>query len=361
MDQISNLRRTQTKNESRQFFDFFLREVVTRIISISVSFFAALDSLYLVASVAIEALSSKSVFYEDRCREFLKFLTLTLLGSVFSVISPDVLCGLDDGRVSNSKLENHNFSHVEKKQEVLNDSFSVSKEMLEEKNRQKKDCKEISQTIQKLWAAAECPQRFIKQWDQSSLGDRFCFIQELDGDISQRAMNVRASLAASIYKANKTKKNQAVTWPDINSKPTYYHATSFDNIKKILQDGSVKVMENRLYKGAYVSTQPERAFGRVVLAFHRHIEYLSALEKGKPVPPRYWAGFSNDIPVNVRTLNSIFIFDATEDEIKDLQRFCDDLDWNKSKTIKVKKLPKNFDHLVINDLIPQDWNKSHLY
>lgn len=109
----------------------------------------------------------------------------------------------------------------------------------------------------------------------------------------------------------------------------FFHATSKTALESILKEGRVQVRHEKLFRGAFVSTQPEKAFGSYVLVFNRSIERLSHLEHGFTQANKtvYWAGFSRDIPVNQKTLACVMILDdslqeSEEEELSSLEDKC---------------------------------------
>lgn len=142
-------------------------------------------------------------------------------------------------------------------------------------------------------------------------------------------------------------------WSQTNnvSKGVFFHATSEKALESILKARKVEVRHEKAYRGAFVSTRPELNFGPCVLAFKRNIERLSELHHGfKANENTYWAGFSQDIPVNDRTLAYIILDSRSESQREQLQNQC--CTWA-GRTIRV---------VLINEVgdpdqvaIPKEW------
>ena len=86
--------------------------------------------------------------------------------------------------------------------------------------------------------------------------------------------------------------------------PRYYHATNKDGFINILKSGEIQVRHQKMYKGAFVSTKPEK-FGPYVFVFGRDIERRTGFalnnanrkENGFAYDMAYWAGFADRLPV----------------------------------------------------------------
>jgi hypothetical protein len=103
----------------------------------------------------------------------------------------------------------------------------------------------------------------------------------------------------------------------------YYHATSEEALRSILRSKKVEVRHEKAFRGAFVSTEPELAFGKCVLVFNRTIERLSRLEHGFTLnETTYWAGFSEDIPVSDTTISCIAINSQDEKERRNFETQC---------------------------------------
>lgn len=103
-------------------------------------------------------------------------------------------------------------------------------------------------------------------------------------------------------------------------KAFFFHATSREALESILKSRRVEVRHEKAFQGAFVSTRPELAFGRCVLAFRRNIDRLSPLQHGfRAGENTYWAGFSRDIPVTENTLAYIMLDGDNEREREHLQ------------------------------------------
>jgi hypothetical protein len=87
----------------------------------------------------------------------------------------------------------------------------------------------------------------------------------------------------------------------------YFHATKFERSLKILSSNKIKRRDKGHYKGAFVSTRPETAFGDFVFVFNRKIESSSPVVFSKMYEDFHWVGFSKSIPVNKNTLEYVAI------------------------------------------------------
>lgn len=74
-----------------------------------------------------------------------------------------------------------------------------------------------------------------------------------------------------------------------------------------------------MYRGAFVSTKPELDFGDYILAFNRNIERRSGLIHGfLASADTYWAGFKENIPVNKKTVQAIWVNGPVTESVKAL-------------------------------------------
>jgi hypothetical protein len=102
----------------------------------------------------------------------------------------------------------------------------------------------------------------------------------------------------------------------------YFHATSEENLLSILTTSKLEVRHEKRFCGAFVSTQPEKDFGKCHLVFHKYIERLSDINHAfNSESGSFWAGFTNNIPVTKNTLACI-LFEGGERECRFLQKRC---------------------------------------
>lgn len=98
------------------------------------------------------------------------------------------------------------------------------------------------------------------------------------------------------------------------SQAFYFHSTSKENLELILKSQRLEVRaDNASDRGAWVSTKPT-SYGPYTLVFNRNIEHLSPLISGAFFygNAEYWAGFSQNIPVNSTTLACILYDDSRD-------------------------------------------------
>jgi hypothetical protein len=87
------------------------------------------------------------------------------------------------------------------------------------------------------------------------------------------------------------------------SVPRWYHTTSLDSMKLILQSGTIRVEHKQMYKGAWVSTQREPSInlqgGNAVLIFSHSIVELGEVAIGyeNGIYGKRWRGLQCEIPV----------------------------------------------------------------
>lgn len=236
----------------------------------------------------------------------------------------------------------------------------------------------LTPAIERLWqrVVEDGPQPDLEHlrniWRQSSLEDKRAFALIFDTDMSGNFRVVRENLATTVYRRVDLRERQ-VRWlssrgivdgvnrgePVGNFSFTfYYHATSERALESILKSKKVEVRHEKAFRGAFVSTLPEQAYGRCILAFYRNIERASVLEHGFQVggQDRYWAGFSHDIPVTGQTLDYIILQNGNDAECQDLERRCEQ--WA-GRRIRVISLLTAEEYLApvrrLNMGIPSEW------
>lgn len=207
-------------------------------------------------------------------------------------------------------------------------------------------------------------------WRRYSLSAKHWFVMACNQDDqpgSKLYSKIRKVMASTVYRPIDPSQ-KVIYWfnrseLEENAKHTanievgsYYHATSETALQSILKGRKVEVRHEKAYRGAFVSTEPELSFGKCVLVFNRNIERLSQLEHGFTINrSTYWAGFSQDIPVNASTLAYIALNTHDESERKALEDKC--TQWA-GRTITV--VPINYAERELQSLqgavgIPEEW------
>lgn len=322
-------------------------ELVSRVVAVFTSVFAAADALIHLATgmykgicLLAGASNNKSVVY-GHFRQAAWFTVLTVAGSIAGVIWPGV------------------FKHC-RYSPLPPDNFP-----------------DVPPSVQGLAAAVQrgdqqAPFDQLKQlWRQSSLEDKHWFVRVFNHDGTESFKAVRTELADTVYRS--VQRDRQVKWlsaEEVDQRTTnvwrqasvcnrsfFYHATSERALESILKSKKVEVRHEKAFRGAFVSNQPETGFGRCILAFKRNIERLSSLEHGfQTGQNRYWAGFSRDIPVTDSTLAYIMLDGGTEAECRDMEARCQQ--WT-GRPIKVVSLRDAEEHLAsvqrLDMGIPSEW------
>jgi len=149
--------------------------------------------------------------------------------------------------------------------------------------------------------------------------------------------------------------------PNPLNKGFFFHATSKLALEAILKTGLIEVRHERAYKGAFVSTKPETGFGSCILALAKKIERLSPILKGFRVggssSQSYWAGFSEGIPVNEKTLAYIMVNEMDEENRRSLQLSVNQWTGRKIKVIHFdQKIRRRLEHIAELKMgIPVEW------
>ncbi len=105
----------------------------------------------------------------------------------------------------------------------------------------------------------------------------------------------------SLHRANKAKEyfaSQLNLDEDQIQIPRWYHATSYQNLKPIIDSGKILVLHRQAYNGAWVSTQREISMGECVFVFNHRITEIDpnvfiGYEKGQV----RWRGLQKEIPL----------------------------------------------------------------
>lgn len=206
-------------------------------------------------------------------------------------------------------------------------------------------------------------------WARSNLSEKHWFVHAFNQD-DDKFRVVRQTLAATVYRPIAPVTGRQVQWlnsSEVSSKVPrkvnlfsmgyFFHATpTKEGLKSILQNG-VEVRHEKAYRGAFVSTTPEYEFGRYVLAFKRNIERLSPLEHGFTIGQNtYWAGFSQNIPVNDTTLAYIILQTWDDGETAELQKNCKEWTGRDIQVAGHWALPRTLQEVTNLEMgIPKEW------
>ncbi len=87
----------------------------------------------------------------------------------------------------------------------------------------------------------------------------------------------------------------------------YFHATSIENALKILSSKSIQRLDLTAFRGAFVSTLPERQYGDIVFALNRRIEQAGPALHAKFRAGSHNVGFAQSIPVTLETLEYVAV------------------------------------------------------
>lgn len=278
-------------------------EVAARIISIATSFFAAIDFFTHLGTgivkgahlglrnLNIRCLSPAPTGKEIACHFKLssKFLGITVIGSIAATVWPGVLKYFQVSPFSPGGTSS--------------------------------DWKSTSETVQALWNQTADKGAFESLWKKASINDRRTFVHHLNGDTSDQGEYAKSALIDTVYRRISCLSSQSNQWPSQKDTQVFYHATSWQGLEGILRSGKIEVRQDGVWRGAFVSTKPETEFGKYILVFNRNIERLSSLSRGFSAGDRYWAGFSQDIPVNEMTLSSILVL-TDYGEVSKLAECC---------------------------------------
>jgi hypothetical protein len=209
-------------------------------------------------------------------------------------------------------------------------------------------------------------------WSISSLENKHWFVQIFSRNTTEDFQNVRLVLADIVYRPIVPLTERQVQWlspQEIDQKipPAYehsfnqaffFHATSKAALEGILKSKKIEVRHEKAFRGAFVSTRPEREFGRCILAFRRNIERLSSLSHGFLIQNNsaYWAGFSHDIPVTDTTLAYIILDRSDNAECRELEGQCQAWAQRPIDVISLDQLADKLDTIQDLDMgIPNEW------
>ncbi|MBP9840948.1 MAG: hypothetical protein KBC64_00815 [Simkaniaceae bacterium] len=371
---------------------FFETEIVTRIIGIALSVFAAIDMVFHL-SVGItkgSLLLCRRVFHlppptwtvNEIHRHFAKSIVGAigvLFGSLMGIINPRIFTYSRGGaRRHTPPFPPVNPAGTQLPQPVLPQPNPVGPPPA--------PLGSLQQAVQDVQAGVEQAPfpRLRAAWAASSLDDKRWFVDLFNQGTDDISREVRENMANIVYRPIKPSlAGHSVNWiapqevdqrmnevwarANAQQHAFFFHATrTRASLQGILQSGHVEVRHQQAFRGAFVSTVPETFFGQYIFAFKKNIEWLSPLTHGianTSVPAGggisvhpYWAGFSENIPVTDETLAYIAIH-GTEDERQTLEAEC--LQWT-GRAIEVRRLDDvhNELELVHNNFnlgIPREW------
>lgn len=269
-------------------------EVVARVVAVFASLFAAADALVHVWAGCAKGMEGYAHF-----KQAAWFVGFAIVGSIGGIIWPGF-------------LKNFRYSPLSLSDRLLDAPPSVR------------------ELVSKVEKGAEPALESLKLfWRKSSLEEKHWFVKAFSGgDGETVSATIREKMADTVYQPMcHSLKGRKVEWLSErivgkNGAPTFYHATTERALQSILQSKQVEVRHEKVFRGAFVSTMPERDFGNCILVFNRNIERLSPLEHGFQMNGGYWAGFSHNIPVTASTLESILLDQGTKEQCNDLARRC---------------------------------------
>lgn len=212
-------------------------------------------------------------------------------------------------------------------------------------------------------------------WLSSSFNQKSVFVEMLSTDDYPVYANIRAQLSHIIYRPIDPSVPTGVRWlsnqqiveeykkinkvagkTDVFCQAFYFHATrSRNNIKSILLSKKIAVTHNGRLQGAFVKAgAPEYVFGEYVLAFRRNIERPNPVwDKG--IYPS-WVGFSEEIPVNEKTLAYIILQTNDEKERGSLEDSCLQLTGRKISVFLEKEITPYLNFSLSLGLgVPKEW------
>lgn len=145
-------------------------------------------------------------------------------------------------------------------------------------------------------------------------------------------------------------------------KAKYFHATEEENVVSILTQEELKVKHGGAYKGAFVSTKPERDYGRYVIGLNDKIELAQPIDHlfcNADARKRMtcWIGFSKSIPINSETFEFIAIENPAKGEIERLQKQLSSLTHDPIKIIDLKDVDQSLmkKKTLEGIAIPKEW------
>jgi hypothetical protein len=309
---------------------FVEKQLVARVIGASASLFAGISAIYtitVVTTLGSYLLASRVITFLPPCIYSSSEITslmkrvpvlvfLTCVGSIIGVIYPKALLSYSfcphsdeaDFDVLMRKAPNNLIALVEK---IRNKEENLPESLQNE---------------------------LTNYWQNAPLSHKDLFVRVFSNEMPNFE-RVRNFLADTVSTSIRQNSNDLLRWlPPTQvrdavttireknlsqiAKSYYFHATpTQESLESILKGRRVKVMHERAFKGAFVSTQPETGFGDYILVFKKaQIERLSHLEHGFSMGyDRFWAGFSQDIPVTESTLAHIVLNKDSDRDIEQLK------------------------------------------
>lgn len=209
----------------------------------------------------------------------------------------------------------------------------------------------IISSVEKLSPSSEKALVIRREFTQAFTEDRHPVIKR-----------VRQIFAQHIYKGPRSKE---VHWdpPTEADRAIYFHATTIEGIKGILESQEIRVSQGRFYEGAFVSTLPESNYGKYVIVLNRSIEFSApvalskCLDFGGPIGGAFcWIGFGKPIPVNSKTLECVAVEDSTED-LSRLQKELSEIAGREIKVVSLDELKfRAVERSIQGDvMIPKEW------
>ncbi len=417
---ISNIQTLKQRQTTDNDLGYFLKsEVITRIVAVSTSIFALVDTIYYtfktitscttlilynlnVISLAAPPTSDE---IEEEAGLAATFALTTLIGSIVLTIYPSACCPSnsatddstatdDSAAVADDEFDYIAFGMTKEEYQYavqIQKTFDQALHTFVSTNTPvdfdvdatatafnlPKTWEESAAQVQELWSKATDKTAFETKWKASTLTEKREFVHILDADKSAEGVAAKAKLVDTIYRHGKDTsygyyKTPITSWPEQNA-AAFYHATKIGGLEGILKNGKVEVRHQGMFKGAFVSTQPELSYGNYVLVFRRNIEHMSELQH-KSFSWAYWAGFKKDIPVNEYTLEKILVressfssydpspgffssfFGSSTSNVSSLDKLKASVKKWAGRDIKVEKYNYQ-DFSNINHIIPKSWDK----
>ena len=332
-------------------WQFVQSEVIARIVAIFTSVIAAADAcIHLLTGIYKGICGSPEAY--DHLQSAAWFVLLAAIGSIAGVIWPDLLAHF------------RYFPSLPDEHDPLNLNVPPALRELADGV--------IDNRIQPPFA----PLQTFWNSNGRSLEDKYWFARIFSYDSWPQFATVRTSLANVVYRPIIRGLHQRqIQWlsnQEVNSKIQdmfgrinsqnqgfYFHATPTENaLQSILTSRRVEVRHEKAFKGAFVSTVPEKGFGRYILVFNRSIERLSPLNHGFTINQHtYWAGFRHDIPVTASTLAYIMLDEGDNEEVRGLQDRVRQWTGNNAVTvISLNDVAHKLDKIRGLDMgIPSEW------
>lgn len=230
--------------------------------------------------------------------------------------------------------------------------------------------KELIRLIKDLFLDKKPFENLRVYWKKSALEQKDLFVEIFNSSKAAQFKSVREKLADLVYSARI--KGAPVEWlsPDEvderigdiwkrvhgTSSPFYYHATSSSGLKGILRTKEVEVRHEKVYKGAFVSTQPEIGFGHCVLGFNRTIERKSSLLKSFPWFNAHWAGFGKGIAVTKESLSCLIWVPNSQYSLQQMKTDAAAIAGWDIPVISLAELqPIQSELAKINMMVPKEW------